>query len=99
MLTLLNSLLLNFSLLIATLLFAFLPLRRIERISPNSSLQVRLAIGCIAGVIGALLIFNSISYDVAKIDLRLVALVTAYFYGGLVSGSITMLFIIGARFA
>ena len=63
MLTLLNSLLLNFSLLIATLLFAFLPLRRIERISPNSSLQVRLAIGCIAGVIGALLIFNSISYD------------------------------------
>ncbi|MCY1692445.1 hypothetical protein OVA29_19435 [Exiguobacterium sp. SL14] len=50
MLTLLNSLLLNFSLLIATLLFAFLPLRRIERISPNSSLQVRLAIGCIAWV-------------------------------------------------
>jgi len=98
MLELFNALLLNFSLLIATLLFAFLPLRRYESISPVSPLRVRLLVGCIAGVIGALLVFNSISYDIAKIDLRLAAFVTAYLYGGWVSGGITVLFVIGARF-
>ena len=98
MLSQFNQFLLNFSLLITSLLFAFLPMRNIKRISPNSSIRIRLAVGLIASVIGALLVLNSISYDGAKIDLRLVALVTAYYYGGWISGALTTVAVIGARF-
>ncbi|RJO96348.1 GGDEF domain-containing protein [Exiguobacterium sp. RIT452] len=98
MLSQFNQFLLNFSLLITSLLFAFLPLRHTERISADSPIRTRLVVGLIAGLIGGLLVLNSITYDGAKIDLRLVALVTAYYYGGWVSGGITMTAIIGARF-
>ncbi|WP_214722269.1 GGDEF domain-containing protein [Exiguobacterium sp. s192] len=98
MLSQFNQFLLNFSLLITSLLFAFLPLRHTERISPASPLRIRLIVGVIAGLIGGLLVLNSITYDGAKIDLRLVALVTAFYYGGWVSGGITTVAIIGARF-
>jgi len=99
MLSQFNQFLLNFSLLITSLLFAFLPLRHVKRISPASPVKLRILVGLIAGFISVLLVLNSITYDGAKIDLRLVALVTAYYYGGWVSGGITTLAILGARFA
>ncbi|MCT4792173.1 MULTISPECIES: GGDEF domain-containing protein [Exiguobacterium] len=99
MLSQFNQFLLNFSLLITSLLFAFLPLRHVKRISPASPVKLRILVGFIAGFISVLLVLNSITYDGAKIDLRLVALVTAFYYGGWVSGGITTLAIIGARFA
>ncbi|MCT4779888.1 MULTISPECIES: diguanylate cyclase [Exiguobacterium] len=98
MLSQFNQFLLNFSLLITSLLFAFLPLRHIKRISPTSPIRIRLIVGVIAGLISILLVLNSVTYDGAKVDLRLVALVTAFYYGGWVSGGITMVAIIGARF-
>ena len=92
MLSQFNQFLLNFSLLITSLLFAFLPLRHTERISAGIS-YFGSRVNCldvIAGLIGGLLVLNSITYDGAKIDLRLVALVTAFYYGGWVSGGITI---------
>ncbi|WP_449402806.1 hypothetical protein [Exiguobacterium artemiae] len=82
MLSQFNQFLLNFSLLITSLLFAFLPLRHVKRISPASPVKLRILVGFIAGFISVLLVLNSITYDGAKIDLRLVALVTAFYYGG-----------------
>lgn len=99
MLILFNQFLLNFCLLITSLLFAFLPFRHVERISASSSVRTRVLFGLVAGLISVLLVLNSVTYDGAKIDLRLVALVTAFFYGGWISGGITFIGIVGARFS
>ncbi|VWX38349.1 GGDEF domain-containing protein [Exiguobacterium oxidotolerans] len=98
MLSIMNNFIINFCLLFTTITLLFLPFRNQPRVTPNASLATRLILGVVAGAIAVLLMFNSIQIDVARIDLRIIPVVIATFFGGLPSALITGIMIIGTRF-
>ncbi|WP_251132085.1 MULTISPECIES: GGDEF domain-containing protein [unclassified Exiguobacterium] len=93
-----NNFIINFCLLFTTITLLFLPFRNQPRITPKSKLESRLILGCVAGAIAVLLMFNSIQIDIARIDLRIIPVAIATLFGGLPSAFITGVMIIGTRF-